>query len=83
MDITPLPIVKKCARCGGDHDEMFPTVYCWEETFRMFFGMTKDYAFELDPLLKAIHDRIVYKHNHTIDMLLDAIKQKEAQNGKD
>ena len=85
-DEIHIPLPHKCHRCGGTHDEMFPDIYCWEETFRMYFGFEKSVAFELDPQLKEIHDRIVKKHNHMIDILFDEIKQdrkmKEAANDK-
>ncbi len=70
---TPLPIVKKCARCGGTHDEMFPDVYCWEETFRMYF----DPEFFADPILVKICKRISERYNKSIDSAIEAMNKQE------
>ena len=66
---TPLPIVKKCARCGGTHDEMFPDVYCWEETFRMIYGSNFCKAMENDKELIAIYNRIQQRYENNKEQI--------------
>ena len=72
---TPLPIVKKCARCGGTHDEMFPDVYCWEETFRTMIYDGNIQIF--DETLQAIYYRIAKRYNKSIDSAFEAMNKQE------
>lgn len=74
---TPLPIVKKCARCGGTHDKMFPDVYCWEETFRMYCNFPIHEVFSMDKNLKEIYYRLLNRYNKSIDSAFESMNKQE------
>lgn len=77
MSLQPLPIVRRCHRCLGDHPELYPTIQCYEILFLELYSYGLPMIAQIDPQAEAVYNRLVKEKNELIDRMFEEVSEHE------